>query len=51
MLYNEEYEIVTEKILKIVATFYPAMDEASSFISELDMLTSFALTVTKNNNI
>lgn len=48
LLYNEEYDIVTEKILKVVSTYHPAMEQAGMYIAELDLVNSFAITTIKN---
>ena len=40
--YMEEQKQVVSKILEIVATYYPAMEKASSLISEIDVLSAFA---------
>lgn len=40
--YKEEQCAVVEKILNVVSTYYPAMENASSVISELDVLITFA---------
>lgn len=40
--YLEEQKQVVGKILEIVSTYYPAMEKASSLISEIDVLSTFA---------
>ena len=40
--YKEEQNTVVEKILNVVSTYYPAMENASIIISELDVLVTFA---------
>jgi DNA mismatch repair protein MSH2 len=40
--YMEQQKEVVSKILEIVSTYYPAMEKASSLISEIDVLSAFA---------
>lgn len=40
--YKDEQAVLVTKILGVVATYHPAMEKASSIISELDVLVTFA---------
>ena len=40
--YKEEQNTVVEKILNVVSTYYPAMENSAVIISELDVLLTFA---------
>ena len=40
--YKEEQSEVQQKILQVVSTYYPAMEEAAILISELDVFTNFS---------
>ena len=41
--YSKEQLTVVEKILKTVSSYYPAMEQASRLISEIDVLAAFAM--------
>ncbi|EGR30181.1 hypothetical protein IMG5_138850, partial [Ichthyophthirius multifiliis] len=40
--YTQEQKQVVDKILAVVSSYYPAMENASSYISQLDVLSTFA---------
>jgi len=48
--YLEEQKQVVSKILEIVSTYYPAMEKASSLISEIDVMCAFAHVSTNSPN-
>lgn len=45
--YKEEQDILVKKVLEIVCTYYPVMEEVSIIVAELDTLVAFAVASTR----
>ena len=49
--YKLQQDVLVERVLSIVSTYYPVLEKVANIVSELDVLVSFATASTNSSNI
>jgi DNA mismatch repair protein MSH2 len=49
--YKMQQDVLVDRVLSIVSTYYPVLEKVASIVSELDVLVSFATASTNTSNI